>query len=244
MEQTFYLLLALLIPLSVVVFILTEFDILNPISIVTSIMTISVFLAATKIEQWNLPMSINASLLIITSLICFIAGGLWVDWRIKKNLNGIPVKKDCCEYSISNSGILLMSLLILVLAYFQYREFYDSSVMLGNHSGPFDFSSMIKAIRPSIEHETFKFSRWFYYRIYIVQGCVFCSMFVFFARSIQTNYRFRIKPNLKYLVPFLLYILFFLCNTGRTLPLEFLLFSLLTGAIIYQIRNHFSVKVK
>ena len=244
MEQTFYLLLAILIPLSVAVFILTEFDILHPVCIVTFVMTASAFLAATKIEQWHLPMSINASLLIVTSLICFIAGGLWVDWRIKKNLNGIPVNKECCEYSISDSGLLLILLVILVLAFFQYREFYDSSVMLGNHSGPFDFSSMIKTIRPSIERETFKFSRWFFYRVYIVQGLVFCSLFVFFARSIQGNCRFQIVHNIKYLAPLLIYVVFFLCDTGRTQPLDIMLFGLLTGAIIYQIRNHFSVKSK
>ncbi|WP_295357262.1 O-antigen polymerase [uncultured Succiniclasticum sp.] len=244
MEQTFYLLLAILIPLSVVVFILTEFDILHPVSIVTFVMTASAFLAATKIEQWHLPMSINASLLIVTSLICFITGGLWVDWRIKKNLNGIPVKKDCCEYFISNSGILLMSLTVLLLAYFQYREFYDGSVMLGNHSGPFDFSSMIKTIRPSVERETFKFSRWFFYRFYFVQGIVFCSLFVFFTRSIQGNYRLEFRRNMKYLIPLLFSLVFLLCDTGRKLPLDFLLFCLLTGAIIFQIRNHFSVKGK
>ena len=67
-----------------------------------------------------------------------------------------------------------MSCIILFLGYFQYREFYDSSVMLGNISGPLDFSSMIKAIRPSIEREAFKFSRWNSYRRIISEVMVDC----------------------------------------------------------------------
>ena len=174
MENSFYVLLAVLIPLSIVVFILTEFDILNPICIVTSLMTFSVFLATTKIERWHLYMSADASLLIISSLICFIIGGLWADWQIKRNINGIPVTKENCVYMISNRGLFLMTLIILILGYFQYREFYDASIMLGNRSGPLDFSSMIRSIGPAFESERFKFSRWYNYRIVIAQMYATC----------------------------------------------------------------------
>ena len=144
MENSFYVLLAVLIPLSILVFILTEYDILNPVCIVTVLMTCSVFLATTKIERWHLYMSVDASLLIISSLICFIFGGIWVDWQIKKNIQGIPEIKEKCIYSISHSKLFFMCIIVMCLGYFQYREFYDASIILGNSSGPFDFSSMIK----------------------------------------------------------------------------------------------------
>lgn len=244
MENSFYTLLAVLIPLCILVFILTEYDILNPVCIVTALMTFSVFLATTKIERWHLYMSADASLLIISSLCCFILSGLWVDWRIKKNIGGIPVIKENCVYSISAKKILLMTLIILLLGYFQYREFYDSSVMLGNESGPFDFSSMIKAIRPSIEHETFRFSRWYQYRHIIAQMLVFCSIFVFLVRCIR-NYKYiNVKSSVAYLLPLLPYTIFIMCATGRTIPLELLLFGLLTGTIVFQITDGFSLKSK
>jgi len=244
MENSFYTLLAVLFPLCILVFILTEYDILNPACIVASLMTFSVFLASTKIERWHLYMSADASLLIITSLCCFIFSGLWVDWRIKKNIGGIPALKEDCIYSISNTGILAMSCIILILGYFQHREFYDSSVMLGNTSGPLDFSSMIKTIRPSIERETFRFSRWYYYRTYLAQALFYCNLFVFFMRSIRRNFRFQFRKNIKYLTPFIPFMTFFVCATGRTLPLYLILFGLITGAIIYQIQNGFFIQCK
>lgn len=244
MENSFYVLLAVLVPLSILVFILTEYDILNPVCIVTVLMTCSVFLATTKIERWHLYMSVDASLLIISSLICFIFGGIWVDWQIKKNIQGIPEIKEKCIYSISHSKLFFMCIIVMCLGYFQYREFYDASIILGNSSGPFDFSSMIKAIRPAIEKETFKFSRWNTYRHIVAQMIVFCSTFVFCARSIQNNEVFIFKNNIVYLLPLIPYALFIMCNTGRSIPLEFLLFFLLTGTIIFQIRNGFSLKCK
>lgn len=244
MENSFYVLLAVLVPLSVLVFILTEYDILNPVCIVTSLMTLSVFLATTKIERWHLYMSADASLLIISSLICFIIGGLWADWQIKQSINGIPVAKEKCVYMISNRGLFLMSLLILILGYFQYREFYDASILLGNKSGPLDFSSMIKAIRPSIERETFRFSRWDAYRGIIAQMLVFCSTFVFFQRIVFNSKRLGLIYNLKYLAPVISYLPFFACSTGRTLPLDYILFALLVGTIIFQIKTGFTVNGK
>ena len=242
MENSFYVLLAVLIPLCLLVFILTEYDILNPVCIVTSLMTCSVFLATTKIERWHLYMSVDASLLIVSSLLCFIFGGVWADWQIKNNIQGIPVIKEKCVYSISQSNLILMGLIILVLGYFQYKEFYDASKILGNQSGPLDFSSMIKAIRPSIERETFKFSRWNSYRNIIAQMILFCSTFIFCVRSIQNNERFCFKNNLFYLLPLLPYSLFIMCSTGRTLPLDYLLFVLVSGSIIFQIRAGFTLK--
>ena len=244
MENSFYVLLAVLVPLSVLVFILTEYDILSPVCIVTSLMTFSVFLATTKIERWHLYMSADASLLVISSMICFIIGGLWADWQIKQNINGIPVAKENCVYMISNRGLFLMALFILFLGYFQYREFYDTSILLGNKSGPLDFSSMIKAIRPLFERDTFSFTRWFTYRNIIARMLVTCSIFVFFVRSILYGGIGCLKQNMIYLLPLLSYILFFLCDTGRMQHLDFMLFVLFTGAIIYQIKTNFSVRGK
>ncbi len=244
MENSFYVLLAVLIPLCILVFILTEYDILNPVCIVTSLMTCSVFLATTKIERWHLYMSVDASLLIISSLLCFIFGGIWADWQIKKNIQGIPAIKEKCVYSISRTKLILMCLIVLCLGYFQYGEFYGASVTLGNMSGPFDFSSMIKVIRPSIERETFKFSRWYSYRHFIAQMMVFCSTFVLLMRVISHSGRIVLSQSIEYLFPVLAYIPFVLCNTGRGLHLEFILFILLTGAAIYQIRSNFSVESK
>ena len=244
MENSFYVLLAVLVPLSLLVFILTEYDILNPICIVTCLMTFSVFLATTKIDRWHLYMSVDASLLIISSLSCFILSGLWADWKIKKNIGGIPVIKENCVYSISNTGILLMSLIILLLGYFQYREFYDSSVMLGNRAGPFDFSSMIKAIRPSIERETFRFSRWNAYRRVVSEIMVDCCIFLFYIRSITRKEGFCFVKNLKYLFPFFAFFPFFACSTDRMSLLGFLLFVMFSGSIIFQIKRDFSLKSK
>ena len=245
MENSFYVLLAVLIPLSIAVFILTEFDILNPVCIVTSLMTFSVFLATTKIERWHLYMSADASLLIISSLICFVIGGLWADWQIKRNINGIPITKENCVYMISNSRLLLMSLIILILGYFQYREFYDASIMLGNKSGPLDFSSMIRSIGPAIENERFKFSRWYNYRIVIAQMLFYCSVFVFFTRSILHSGKFDLtRSNFIYLLPMISFLPFIICNRGRMLPLHCMLFILLTGTIISQIKAAFSLNNK
>ena len=244
MENSFYVLLAVLIPLCLLVFILTEYDILNPVCIVTSLMTFSVFLATTKIERWHLYMSVDASLLIISSLLCFIFGGIWADWQIKKNIHGVPTVKEKCVYSISDSKLFLMSVIVLALAYFQYKEFYDASVMLGNSSGPFDLPSMIKTVGRAYERETFKFSRWNNYRNIIAQMMAFCSIFVFFMRSILYKGQVSVKDNIRYLLPFFAYIPFLLCNRGRMLPLHCILFMLLTGAIIFQIRTGFSLKSK
>lgn len=189
-------------------------------------------------------MSVDASLLIVSSLLCFIFGGVWADWQIKKNIQGIPAIKENCVYSISDFNLFLMFFIVLFLGYFQYREFYDSSVMLGNQSGPLDFSNMIKAIRPSIERETFKFSRWNSYRHLVAQMMVFCCTFVFFVREFLHSEKLSFKHNRAYLLPLIPYTLFIMCNTGRGIPLEYLLFVLLIGAIVFQIKAGFTLESK
>ena len=242
MENSFIILSVTMLVLSILVFIISEYDILNPVCIVTILMTISVLFATSCVNRWHLYMSTEASLLIITSIICFDIGGFWADWRIKKNLNFIVKEKEDCTFNIKNYKLVILCTLILILGYFQYKEFYAASQLLGNQSGPLDFSSMIKAIRPSIENETFKFSRWNSYRLVIAEMGVFCSIFCFFINSIVKNGHWL--ENIKYLIPFITFIPFILSNTGRGLPLDVMLFSLLSGTIIYQIKNGFSIKCK
>lgn len=243
MENSFIILSVTMLVLSILVFIISEYDILNPVCIVTTLMTISVLLATSCANRWHLYMSTEASLIIITSIICFDIGGFWADWRIKKNLNFIVREKENCIFYIKNYKLAILCILILILGYFQYKEFYVASQLLGNQSGPLDFSSMIKAIRPSIENETFKFSRWNSYRLVVAEMGVFCSIFCFFMNSI-VELKYYWLGNIKYLMPLIAFIPFILSNTGRELPLDVMLFSLLTGTIIYQIKNEFSIKCK
>ncbi len=239
MENSFTVLLAVMVVLTCLVFVISEYDILNPVCIVVGMMTLSVFLATTTVERWHLYMSAGASLLIITSMLSFAIGGFWADYQIKKNVGSKPAVKDRCIYEIKTSSIILLSIFILILGYFQYKEFYAAAQFLGNQSGPLDFSSMIKTIRPSIEQETFKFSRWTTYRLMVAQSCLFCSLLCFFLNSIKEK-SVNFFGNIKYLIPLLAFIPFVLANTGRTVPLEVMLFSLLTGGIVYQIQRSFS----
>lgn len=241
MENSFTVLLLAMTLLTALAFVISEYDILNPVCIVMFLMTVSVFLATTTINRWHLYMSAEASLLIITSMICFAIGGFWADWRIKRNLGAQPIEKENCIFYITTGKIILLSVCILGLGYFQYQEFYAASRALGNTSGPFDFSSMIKAIRPSIENETFKFSRWSSYRLVIAKTGMFCSIFCFFMNLIGAN-AIKWQRNVKYLLPVVAFIPFVAANTGRELLLTVMLFSLLTGTIIYQIKCGFSVQ--
>lgn len=244
MENSFYVLLLVLFLLTILTFLLTDFDILHPVCIVMCMMTLSVFLASTKIERWHLYMSVDASLLIISSLCSFVVGGIWTDWKLKKNIGGVPVRKESAIYEISTRNIFLIASVVLLLGYFQYRDFFSSSVALGNNSGPLDFSSMIRSIRPSIENESFRFSRWTFYRLILAQACIYCCLFVWFTRIVKNSGRVSFSGNYKYFLPVVAFTPFVLSTTGRTIPLNLILFMLLTGAIVFQVKNRFSFTSK
>ena len=241
MENSFTVLLSVMFVLTFLVFVISEYDILHPVCIVVGMMTLSVFLATTTVERWHLYMSAEASLLVITSMLCFAIGGFWADYQIKKNVGSKVAVKGRCIYEIKTSRLILLSIFILVLGYFQYKEFYAAAQLLGNKSGPLDFSSMIKTIRPCIEQETFKFSRWTTYRLIIAQSCLFCSLLCFFLNSIKEK-SVQFLKNIKYLMPLVTFMPFVFANTGRMVPLSIMLFLLLGGGIIYQIKREFSIQ--
>lgn len=243
MENSFTVLFIVMLIILLLTFIVSGNDILNPVCIVTGVMTLSVFLATMTIDRWHLYMSAEASIIIITSILIFDLSGFWTDWRIKRNLKSSIVTKKNNEFTITTKNILLLSLFMFILGLFQYREFYLAAKSLGNQAGILNFSAMIKTIRPFIENETFRFSRWNSYRLIVAQAGLFCSIFCFFM-NIFKNKDNGLKQNLKYLIPSITFIPFILANTGREVPLIVMLYSLLTGSIIYEIRNSFSIKSK
>ena len=243
LDNALYILFPVLSLITCLAYLLTRFDIMHPFSIVSSVMTLSVFLSITEIRRWNLHMDITAAIIVVTSILFFGAGCVWTD--------GVTRKKIPCPYTLStgvnsfyikNSWLAFFLCIILFFTFLQFREIRELSVQLGNTEG---YSNMIRIVRAAIEKEQVRLSRWNAYENIVIAALLYSSIAVALSNLFNNRYvgnlKERIKSSIKYfiIVPFC--IPSFILSTGREPFLELFLFIAVAGSIIYQKNNGFSL---
>lgn len=245
-ENAFYVLLPVLIVITAVAFIMSEYDIMHPFTVVTAVATISTSVAMLGILLWNFYMGINAALLITTSVLVFGIASIWTD-AVTKNRAVVQSGRKLCinEYAINNKHLCFFVLIILAVTSLQFKVTYDMVHEIGKN---ITYENFMFFARSGMIHNKFKFMRWLSYEMVILLSVSYSCLFVAISNIVngaeEKNLKEKLLINLKYIaIPVLCMPAFFL-ETGRENFFNIFLFSLVTSAIMIQKKKGFSLQGK
>lgn len=241
-EDALSILIILLVALSALVFILSDFDILHPPVVFCATMTWSVLLSETMKSKWNLHVSAAAAIVIVTSLIVFCIGSYWSEWCLHNYPQVSSAQVDRKIPISLHLPFLILFSLFFVMAVFvilNFIETYHASIELGNDHG---ISGMIRTIRLATERDNYKIPRWLSYRSLFSSVSAFTCIYLYFRNTISANE--PIFRNLVYLVPVLFYIPMLILSGGRMGLLNLVIFILIVGAVLYERKKQFSLSAR
>ena len=211
-----------------------KFDILQPSVLMSASMMLSVFLAAVNTERWQLEFSMTSVLILSLGVLAFATGSLTVTKNIYKN--AIPKKLPKSIYYNCGAAIYFSMIIMISLAILSFHEIYSLSKTLGNTEGIFN---IIKTVRPAIEFQSLKLSRWMYYRQYIAMGISYVYAYMFLNNIIYFKWS---NKNIILLCPIILYVPFMIFTTGRMSMISFFIYFVTIGIFLYLKKYYFSLK--
>lgn len=223
-------------------FLYFNFDILQPTISFFLVMTISLGLGTVNIERWNLYVGPDTSLIVIAGMFSFAIGASFVHYSFYKRNDNVQKMNEQVYfgiYHIPKVLIFICTSIVLILAYFSFKELYDLSIQLGNQDG---VANMIKTLRYPLERGQIHFSRWISYRE-VVAMVIATSFLYFFINNLIINGRFKLVDSW-FILPVLASFSFFVLSTGRRSLIHFIICGLILGAILYQQKYGISYKVK
>ena len=233
MNDFFLPLFLVLIAITSTAVIRFRFDFMQPSVIVAAMMTLSTFFSLLMIEQWQLSMSINGFVLITSSVLAFVVGGMFAQRCLERP--AMQIDTDFC-YAIGNWKLRLTVIFMLTMVALNIQSIYELSILHGNQSG---YSNMLATLRPLIERNELVFDRWISYRNQIAQmiACVFWYFFAFNMIFARVN-----QPKL--LLPVLCYIPFPILTTARLAMFFFAAYLITVSVFLYQKKHQFTLKSK
>ncbi len=241
-ENAFVLLFAVLFFITVLTLVLVRYDITHPCSIVSGVMTGSAFCAITLTRNWNLYMSVDAALVIIISVLAFVAGGIWAD----AETNNKPyMLKGCARcigrYNINYRWLVLFASIIVLFTWLQFQEMNEIALRLGNKNG---YAQMLPVVRAHIADV--KFSRWKNYENILIAAILYSSLFVAFSNLLDEaepdGWLGKLRQNWKYFGVTVLCIPSLILTTGREKLVDFFLVMVVLGSVLYQKHQKFDIK--
>ena len=232
-----YVLFAILLLLSCLFLFVYRGDFLAPSFLMSATMTISTFFAMVNVNRWDLHVGIATSIVIISSIIAFGAGGIWCSSCYAHSNFNVTISNQV-PYKINNYVLTFLSIVMIVLCYFSFREMYALSVLLGNTEG---YRNIIRVVRLAIEGHQIHLSRWMNYRHLLAQLIAYFYIYIFSFNTIFCGFKWR---EIRSLVPVLLFIPFIILTTGRMALMILLIYSVMLIAILYQKKNGSTVKIK
>jgi len=238
----FIILLIFLLILLIVLNFLFKFDWFEPSITITFAMFLSVFLAYVNMYRWVYNISFVTFLSISLGYISFSLGSIYVFYILfyktkQKNF----VYKYKTKFFDNNILLLIVSLIMLLLMYFSFKDVYNLSLSLGNKDS---ISGMIKTVRYALEqHQIYSLGRWMTYRLLIAQTLAYTYIYMFFYKSFFDKFKII---DIKFLVPGILFFPFMIFTTGRMELMKFFIFVTVIIAILYKRKygNFFNKNIK
>ena len=245
-ENAIYVLLLLLIAVTGLAFIITEYDMIHPFTIVASVMTISTTVAMLGVPRWNLYVSVDAAIVITTAVLVFGAVSFWVDGRTKKQDSYKSGSQLCMgSFFIKNKHLMLLIAIIFLFTWWQYTVIYDLAYSINKNV---TYANLITFARQGIVYGDFKYARWFAYGNVLLSAILYSCLFVALTNIIYNGQKIplksRIQQNLKFFLPAILCIPSFFLSTGREQFLELFCFAMVCSTIIYQKCDQFTLHSK
>lgn len=227
-EDSSLLLFIILFLITILTLIMNGKDIIHPASIFSMTMTWSVLLTLIMRHQWNLSVSLSATIVITTSILVFVTGSFWSDKMLLHNIGTVKQEK-MMHFSLSWGILFLVLIIMAIFVVLTFRDTYLTSLALGNQNG---VAGMIQTVRAATESEILKSSRWISYRTYFSCSFTYVCILFFFC-NIFYNHE-SVKNNLKFLLPILFYLPLIILSGGRMELLNLAIYILLTGSIFYE----------
>ena len=242
-ENAFYPLLVVMTLLSTFIFVVVDFDVIHPCFLFNITMTVSVLLATLTINTWNLYMSVDAALAVVSACIVFSFGCLYSEYQTRNiylNNNTNDSYFFINTFDISSIKLIIISTILSILFYLQIIDVYNTSLLYGNTSG-YSFE-MIRIVRKANENDPlFSLGRWYNYRTLLAMSTAYICSFILILKIINKNNFLQV---LKYVPPILIYIGFLIITGGRGGLFELVLFFLIISILLYQKKNFYSSKSK
>lgn len=244
MEEINFLpiLMGLIVFATINLFLYFNFDLLQPAISFFIVMTFSLVLGVINIERWNLFVGPDTSLIVIGGMFAFAGGAIFVHYCFYCSNNKSNIRRGKIKwgiYSVPFWLALLCTAITLSLAYFSGKEMYELSLQLGNQDG---VMNMIRTIRYPLERGELQFSRSIIYRNLISMSIAASFLFLFFNNIISRNK--IVFSDCWLLLPVIAEFPFFIMSTGRRSIVEFIIFGLILGGILFQQKFGISHKVR
>ncbi len=233
-DNLIYLLFVAMLLITVINILILELDFMQPSVLFNSTMTTSMFFAVLNVEKYGLFVGEYTFWVVVLGMLFIALGNYYVYCN-----SGMIIKDDEITNGVEKYKyikISIISLVMLALLYFSFKEIYDLSIKLGNTSG---ISNMIKTVRYPLEREEISFSRWNSYRGLVSQVIAYVSLYYFIEKMF-----FRKIREYIYLFPVILYIPFTILSTGRLSMLCFLIYVLVLFSVFYLKQKRYTLKAK
>ncbi len=235
-----YILFIILIFMSIFLLLLNKGDFLNPSFLISITMTVSVFFAMLNIERWDLYIGMKTCIVIISSIFSFSVGGIWCAYKLNLSDSEVkfenPHQNKLCAINIHT--LIILSVIMIILGYFSFRELYELSVSLGNDSG---YDNMIRVVRMAIENHQVTLSRWMNYRQLLAQLIAYFYIYIIVYNVILNGFKWN---RLLSLIPVFLYIPFIIMTTGRMSMMIMIIYSIMIIAVLYRKKHGDLVETK
>lgn len=231
-DNSLTLLLFTLILLLIMLFIITDFDIIHPVVVLTGMMTFSVSLAALMSHYWHYAVSIDTALLILSGLLVFAVSGLWTSYQLK----GEGSSRSHFQLVVMSDSMFRTCILILcIMTVFSFKEIYD---LYHNLEGVQN-NLMLRTVRLALERGEISLSRWHIYRQLFATCIAYISAFILINNYLVSHFIHK-----KYFILILLFIPFLILSTGRLEMLKFVVYCFFLMAIEYQQKNNYELRSK
>lgn len=237
-EINLMLVFVLFLSTAALAYIISEYDIIHPFTVLSSVITFTSFMSLVAPEEWHIGISAFACGVMMLGLYCFGIGSMWADRQLAKNDTQVIARPK--QQKISDVVLILITICSLAFAYYESKVLYEAALQLGNAAG---FSGMLRTIRLASEAGLYSMPRILTYGNYIAEALFYCCSYVFFTRFMSTEGKLG-WSDLKYSVPILSSVPLLILSASRLMLLQRFVFLVILGGILYQRKYNFSVSCK
>ena len=233
-DNLIYLLFIVMVLLTTINVLIFEMDFMQPSILFNGTMLLSMLFAVLNVNEYRLYIGGYTFCVVTLGMLFFMVGNYYVYFQNEDTL--YQLKKHNTIIKHKYFKIVIVSVVMTMLLYFNFKEIYELSISIGNTHG---ISNMIKTVRYPLEREEVTFSRWFNYNTLIAQMVSYVSLYYFFDSFIYGK-----KINWIYVLPIIIYIPFTILTTGRFDLLCLIVYAVVLFSIMYLKREVYSIKSK
>lgn len=232
-ENSFiYFLAIILFLLSVISFLRSNKDFLNPSFIYSICLTGCCSLAALYTNKWNLPMHFNTAVILISMSILFLVGGRIAEYC---GLNRVTLLK---RQPIVFNGFFIDSLawlfFVLVLTFSLYLSYSEFISLAHQVTGATEIKNMLGPVINGLTHHDISFSRWHAYRLRFATCIAYISVLAVWLNIMTHQY----KEVLKWGCFILLYVPFMILTGGRQQFMYLILYAMISFFLVYRKKSN------